>query len=163
MPGSRCQPANGWFALVAGWPGSGKSTLAAALAAEPGLPLPAKDEINEALVEGPGRPGTAAAPQRPGRAAVLAMLSTARTCPGAVLDSTWVRLCAPASAHAFPAGSSRCTAPLRWIGPGPGTGPAPATVVPATLMVPAATKSCGVNHRARSGSVLLSWSVSPVR
>ena len=32
------------------------------------------------------------------------MLSTARTCPGAVLDSTWARLCAPASAHAFPAG-----------------------------------------------------------
>ena len=50
MPGRRCQPANGWFALVAGWPGSGKSTLAAALAAEPGLPLPAKDEIKEALV-----------------------------------------------------------------------------------------------------------------
>jgi predicted kinase len=54
MPGSRCQPANGWFVLVAGWPGSGKSTLAAALAAEPGLPLLAKDEIKEALVEGLG-------------------------------------------------------------------------------------------------------------
>jgi predicted kinase len=74
--------------LVAGWPGSGKSTPAAALAAELGLPLLAKDEIKEALVEGLGRPGTAAAPQRPGRAAVLAMLRTARTCPGAVLDST---------------------------------------------------------------------------
>jgi hypothetical protein len=161
MPGSRCQPANGWFVLVAGWPGSGKSTLAAALAAELGLPLLAKDEINEALVEGLGRPETAAAPQRPGRA-VLAMLS-ARTCPGAVQDSTWVRLCAAASAHAFPAGSSRCTAPLRRIGPGPGTGPAPATVVPATLMAPAATKSCGVSHRARSRSVLVSWSIPPVR
>jgi Holliday junction resolvasome RuvABC ATP-dependent DNA helicase subunit len=55
MPGSRCQPANGWFVLVAGWPGSGKSTLAAALAAEPGVPLLAKDEIKEALVEGLGR------------------------------------------------------------------------------------------------------------
>ena len=163
MPGSRSQPANGWFALVAGWPGSGKSTLAAALAAEPGLPLSARDEIKEAFVGGLGRPGTAAASQRPGRAAVLAMLSTARTCPGAVQDSTWVPLCAAASAHAFPAGSTRCTAPSRWIGPGPGTGPAPATVVPATLMAPAATKSCGVSHRARSRSVLLSWSIPPVR
>ena len=72
MPGSRCQPANGWFVLVAGWPGSGKSTLAAALAAEPGLPLPARDEIKEAFVGGLGRPGTAAASQRLGRAAVLA-------------------------------------------------------------------------------------------
>jgi len=71
MPGSRCQPANGWFVLVAGWPGSGKSTLAAALAAEPGLPLLAKDEIKEALVEGLGRPETVAASQRLGRATVL--------------------------------------------------------------------------------------------
>ena len=47
MPGSRCQPANGWFVLVAGWPGSGKSTLAAALAAGLGMPLLAKDEIEE--------------------------------------------------------------------------------------------------------------------
>jgi hypothetical protein len=70
MPGSRCQPANSWLVLAAGWPGSGKSTLAAALAAEPGLPLPAKDEIKEALVEGLGRPETAAASQRLGRAAV---------------------------------------------------------------------------------------------
>ena len=52
MSGSRSQPANGWLVLAAGRPGSGKSTPAAALAAEPGLPLPAKDEINEALVEG---------------------------------------------------------------------------------------------------------------
>jgi len=56
MPGSRCQPANGWFVLVAGWPGSGKSTRAAALAAGLGLPLLAKDEIKEALVEGLGQP-----------------------------------------------------------------------------------------------------------
>jgi predicted kinase len=100
MAGSRCQPADGWFVLVAGWPGSGKSPPAAALTAELGLPLLAKDEIKEALLEGLGRPETAAASQRLGRAAVLAMLRTARTCPGAVLDSTWVRLCAPASAHA---------------------------------------------------------------
>jgi predicted kinase len=69
MPGSRCQPANGWFVLVAGWPGSGKSTLAAALAAELGLPLLAKDEIKEALVDGLGRqkqqppPSASAGPQ----------------------------------------------------------------------------------------------------
>jgi adenylate kinase family enzyme len=42
---------------VAGWPGSGKSTLAAALAAELGLPLLARDEIKEALMGGLGRPG----------------------------------------------------------------------------------------------------------
>jgi hypothetical protein len=48
MPDGRCQLAHGWFVLVAGWPGSGKSTLAAALAAELGLPLLAKDEIKEA-------------------------------------------------------------------------------------------------------------------
>ena len=95
MPGSRCEPANGWLVLVAGRPGSDKSTLAAALAAEPGQPLPAKDEIKEALAEGLGRPETVAASQRLGRAAVLAMLRTARTCPGAVPDSTWVRRCAP--------------------------------------------------------------------
>ena len=71
MPGSRCQPANGWFVLVAGWPGSGKNTLAAALAAELGLPLLAKDEIKEALVEGLCRPETVAASQRLGRVAVL--------------------------------------------------------------------------------------------
>lgn len=47
MPSGRCQPAHRWFVLVAGRPGSGKSTLAAALAAELGLPLLAKDEIKE--------------------------------------------------------------------------------------------------------------------
>ena len=89
MPGGRCQRARGWFVLVAGWPGSGKSTLAAALGAELGLPLPPEDEIKEALMEGLGRPETVAASQRLGKAAVLAVLRTARTRPGAVLDSTW--------------------------------------------------------------------------
>ena len=89
MSNGRCQPAHRWFVLVAGWPGSGKSTLAAALAAELGLPLLAKDEIKEALMEALGRPATVAASQRLGKAAVLAMLRAARTCPGAVLDSTW--------------------------------------------------------------------------
>ena len=74
---------------VAGWPGSGKSTLAAALAAELGLPLLAKDEIKEALMDGLGWPRTVAESQRLGKAAVLAMLRVASRCPGAVLDSTW--------------------------------------------------------------------------
>jgi predicted kinase len=77
------------FVLVAGWPGSGKSTLALALAAELGLPLLAKDEIKEALVDGLGQPPSVAQSQRLGRTAVLAMLRVARRCPGAVLDSTW--------------------------------------------------------------------------
>jgi len=89
MPAARRRLADGWFVLVAGWPGSGKSTLAAALAAELGLPLLAKDESKEALMEGLGRPETVAASQRLGKAAVLVMLRAARTCPGAVLDSTW--------------------------------------------------------------------------
>lgn len=77
------------YVLVSGWPGSGKSTLARALAGELGLPLLAKDEIKEALVDGLGTPETVAASQRLGRTAVLAMLRVARDCPGAVLDSTW--------------------------------------------------------------------------
>jgi predicted kinase len=89
LPSGRRPPARGCFVLVAGWPGSGKSTLAAALAGELGLPLLAKDEIKEALMEGLGRPETVAASRRLGKAAVLVMLRAARTCPGAVLDSTW--------------------------------------------------------------------------
>lgn len=81
--------ATDWFILVAGWPGSGKSTVAAALAADLGLPLLAKDEIKEALMDALGRPRTVADSQRLGRAAVLAMLRVARHCPGTVLDSTW--------------------------------------------------------------------------
>jgi predicted kinase len=87
--------AGSWFVLVAGWPGSGKSTLAAALAAELGLPLLAKDEIKEALMDGLGLPGTVADSRRLGRAAVLALLCVARHCPGAVLDSTWLDYALP--------------------------------------------------------------------
>ena len=72
----------GWFVLVADWPGSGKSTLAAALAAELRLPLLAKDEIKEALMDGLGRPETVAQSRRLGRAAVLVMLRAAGRCPG---------------------------------------------------------------------------------
>jgi predicted kinase len=102
-----------WFVLVAGWPGSGKSTLATALAAELGLPLLAKDEIKEALMDGLGRPGTVAESQRLGRAAVLAMLSVARRCPGAVLDSTWFGYALPL-VRALPGqlAEVRCVIPL---------------------------------------------------
>jgi predicted kinase len=88
-PDHQGPPGAGLFVLVAGWPGSGKSTLAAALAPRLGLPLLAKDEIKEALMDALGRPATVAGSQRLGRAAVLALLQVARRCPGAVLDSTW--------------------------------------------------------------------------
>jgi predicted kinase len=83
------------FVLVGGWPGSGKSTLAAALASELDLPLLAKDEIKEALIDGLGQPQTVAESQRLGQAAVLAMLRVARHCRGAVLDSTWFAYALP--------------------------------------------------------------------
>ena len=92
---------DGLFVLVAGWPGSGKSTLAAALAERLELPLLAKDEIKEALMDALGQPRTVADSQRVGQAAVLAMLRVARRCPGAVLDSTWYAYALPA-ARALP-------------------------------------------------------------
>src|SRR5579862_3493891 len=113
MTGGRCQPADRWFVLIAGWPGSGKSTLASALATELGLPLLAKDEIKEALMEGLGRPETVAASRCLGKAAVLVMLRAARTCPGAVLDSTWFDYALPL-ARALPGRliEVHCTVPL---------------------------------------------------
>jgi predicted kinase len=77
------------FVLVAGPPGSGKSTLAQPLAQELFLPLLAKDAIKAALIEGLGVPRTVDQSREYGRAAVLAMLTVARTSPGAVLDSTF--------------------------------------------------------------------------
>lgn len=77
------------FVLVAGPPGSGKSTLAAPLARRLGLRLLAKDAIKEALMEERGRPTTVPESQRLGRAAVMAMLSSARSSAGAVLDGTF--------------------------------------------------------------------------
>jgi len=111
--GNREQAPRPWFILVAGWPGSGKSTLAAALAAELGLPLLAKDEIKEALMDGLGRPRTVAESQRLGRAAVLAMLRVAGRCPGAVLDSTWFGYAIPL-VRALPGqlAEVRCVVPL---------------------------------------------------
>jgi predicted kinase len=113
MPSGGRQAVRGWFVLVVGWPGSGKSTLAAALAIELGLPLLAKDEIKEALMEGLGQPETVTASQRLGKAAVLAMLRAASTCPGAVLDSTWFDYALP-RARALPGRliEVHCTVPL---------------------------------------------------
>lgn len=84
------RPPHGVYVLVGGWPGSGKSTLAAALAARLEIPLVAKDEIKEALADTLGRPVDVPASQRLGRAAVQVMLRVARSCPAAVLDSTWL-------------------------------------------------------------------------
>ena len=77
------------FVLVAGPPGSGKSTLAAPLARELALPLLAKDAIKDALIEVLGAPATVEDSRELGRASVMAMLTVARTSPGAVLDSTF--------------------------------------------------------------------------
>jgi predicted kinase len=77
------------FVLVAGPPGSGKSTLAAPLASELSLPLLAKDAIKHALIEVLGAPATLEDSRELGRASVMAMLTVARTSPGAVLDSTF--------------------------------------------------------------------------
>ena len=77
------------FVLVAGPPGSGKSTLAAPLASELALPLLAKDAIKDALIEVLGAPATVDDSREFGRASVMAMLTVARTSPGAVLDSTF--------------------------------------------------------------------------
>jgi predicted kinase len=77
------------FVLVGGPPASGKSSLAAPLAVELGLPLMAKDAIKEALMDVLGLPADVDESRRLGRAAVMAMLTVARTSPGGVLDSTW--------------------------------------------------------------------------
>jgi predicted kinase len=77
------------FVVVHGWPASGKSTVAPPLARELGLPLLAKDEIKEALMDGLGRPESVPESRRLGRAAVRALLRIAGRCPGAVMDSTW--------------------------------------------------------------------------
>ncbi len=79
----------GMFVLVAGPPGSGKSTLAAALAPTLRLPLIAKDTIKETLMNELGFPVDVPESQRLGRAAVMVMLTVAKTSPGAVLDSTF--------------------------------------------------------------------------
>ena len=75
--------------LVAGPPGSGKSTLAAPMARELSLPLLSKDAIKDALIDVLGVAATVEDSRELGRASVMAMLTVARTSPGAVLDSTF--------------------------------------------------------------------------
>ncbi len=86
------------FIAIGGWPGSGKSTLAAALARELHLPLLAKDDIKEALMDGLGPPPAVGQSRAMGRAAVLILFRIARGCPGAVLDSTWYDYAIPLAA-----------------------------------------------------------------
>lgn len=77
------------FVLVGGWPASGKTTLARALASELGTAYLAKDEVKEALMDQLGAPDDVEESRRLGRAAVAAVLTAARGCPGGVIDSTW--------------------------------------------------------------------------
>jgi predicted kinase len=84
------------FVLIGGPPASGKSSLAAPLAVELELPLIAKDAIKEALMDVLGLPRDVEESRQLGRAAVMAMLTVARTSPGGVLDSTWYPYTRPA-------------------------------------------------------------------
>ena len=103
------------FVLVAGPPGSGKSTLAAPLARDLSLPLLAKDAIKDALIEVLGAPATVEDSRELGRASVMAMLTVARTSPGAVLDSTFYPYSLP-HLRALPGQliEIRCVCP-RWV------------------------------------------------
>lgn len=113
MPDDQGKAGTAWFVLVCGWPGSGKSTLALALATELRVPLLAKDEITEALMDGLGPPSGVADSRWLGRAAVLAMLRIAHRCPAAVLDSTWHDYALPlARSLAGQFAEVHCTVPL---------------------------------------------------
>lgn len=83
------------YVLVGGWPASGKTTLSRALARELDIAYLSKDEVKEALMDVLGEPPSVPESQRLGRAAVATVLSTARGCPAAVIDSTWYPYAAP--------------------------------------------------------------------
>jgi predicted kinase len=77
------------FVVVTGPPASGKSTLSRRLAEELGLPLLAKDELKQELID--SRPPTdVEGSRRLGREAVRVLLDRAFASSGAVLDSVWV-------------------------------------------------------------------------
>ena len=77
------------YVVVTGPPGSGKSTLSRALANELGLPLLAKDELKERLLDA-DPVSTVAQSREVGRRAVRDLLAAARDAGEGVLDSVWV-------------------------------------------------------------------------
>lgn len=77
------------YVLVGGWPASGKTTLARALASELAVAYLSKDQVKEALMDALGAPTSVQESRRLDRAAVVAVLTVARGCPAAVIDSTW--------------------------------------------------------------------------
>jgi predicted kinase len=83
------------YVLVGGWPASGKTTLARALASELDVAYLSKDGVKEALMDALGAPTSVQESRRLGRAAVIAVLTVARGCPAAVIDSTWFPYVAP--------------------------------------------------------------------
>ena len=83
------------YVLVGGWPASGKTTLSRALARELDIAYLSKDDVKEALMDMLGDPASVPESQRLGRAAVAAVMSAARGCPAAVIDSTWFPYAAP--------------------------------------------------------------------
>ena len=77
------------YVVVTGPPASGKSSLSRVLAEELGLPLLAKDDFKQHLLDRE-QPATVEESRETGRAAVRAMLAAARGVGRGVLDSVWV-------------------------------------------------------------------------
>jgi predicted kinase len=77
------------YVVVTGPPASGKSTLSRRLADGLGLPLLAKDEVKQELMD-EQPPTDVEGSRRLGRQAVRSLLERAAASSGAVLDSVWV-------------------------------------------------------------------------